>query len=82
MKVTFKEKLNEAYRKYWNAQDRASNALDRITLLIQKRYPNLEASVASDEIIFINKENCLEEYYSLEDIEQRYKEYHNDRKAD
>lgn len=74
MTLTFEEKLNKAYRKYWNAHDRANNALDEITLLIQKRYPNLEASVTSDEIIFINKENCLDEYYSLEDIKQRYKE--------
>ena len=72
--MTFEEKLNKAYRSYWNAQDRANNALDRITVLIQTRYPNLQASVASDEVIFINKDDCTDEYYSLEDIKERYEQ--------
>lgn len=70
--MNFKEKLNKAYRKYWNAHDRAKNALDEITLLIQTQYPNLEASVTSEEIIFIEKDNPCNEYYGFDDIKARY----------
>lgn len=70
--MDFKGKLNKAYRKYWNAHDRAKNALDEITLLIQTQYPNLEASVTSEEIIFIEKDNSCNEYYGLDDIKARY----------
>ena len=70
--MTFNEKLNEAYRKYWNAYDRTRTALDRITQLIQTRYPNLEACSVSDGIIFIEKDNPCNEYYGLDDIEARY----------
>lgn len=71
-KMDFKGKLNKAYRKYWNAHNRAENALDEITLLIQTQYPNLEASVTSEEIIFIEKDNPCNEYYGFDDIEARY----------
>lgn len=71
-KMDFKGKLNKAYRKYWNAHDRAKNALDEITLLIQTQYPNLEASVTSEEIIFIEKDNPCNEYYGFDDIKARY----------
>lgn len=70
--MTFNEKLNAACRKYWNAHDKARTALDEITLLIQTQYPNLEASVTSEEVIFIEKDNPCNEFYGLEDIEARY----------
>ena len=73
--MTFEEKLNQAYRKCWTAYERAENALNKITVLLQKKYPTLEATISGDEIFFLDmaSEN-RDEYYSLEDIEKRYKE--------
>lgn len=68
--MDFKGKLNKAYRKYWNAHDRAKNALDEITLLIQTQYPNLEASVTSEES---KKKNSVSHKERFQKLEQRKK---------
>lgn len=71
--MTFEEKFNESIRKCMNAYNKAEQSLSKLTLLIQKKYPSLEATMSGGEIFFMDMDSPhRDEYYSLEDIEERY----------
>ena len=71
--MTFEEELQRAHKKCHKAFDKAENCLNEITLLIQQKYPSLEATVSGDEIFYMDMSSPnRDEYYSLEDIEKRY----------
>lgn len=71
--MTFEEKLQRAHNRCHEAFDKAEDRLSEITLLIQQRYPSLEATVSGDEIFYLDMSSPnRDEYYSLEDIKNRY----------
>ena len=71
--MTFEEELQRAHKRCHEAFDKAENRLNEITLLIQQRYPSLEATVSGDEIFYMDMSSPdRDEYYSLEDIKERY----------
>ena len=71
--MTFEEKLQKAHEKCHKAFNKAENCLNEITLIIQQRYPSLEATIAGNEIFYIDMSSPdRDEYYSLEDIKERY----------
>lgn len=71
--MTFEEELQKAHKKCHKAYAEAENCLNEITLLIQQKYPSLEATIAGDEIFYMDMSTPnRDEYYSLEDIKERY----------
>lgn len=52
---------------------RAELSLERVTIVIQQRYPSLVATMAGGELVYVDVNNSLDEYYSLDDIKERYR---------
>ena len=68
MNESLQEQLDKAFYKCMRAYATAKSTLDEITVLIQKKYPELTATIGGGEIFFTDENGG--EYYTLEHIEQ------------